>query len=194
MREIFILALSACVLSAVLCAVLIPVLKKAVIAAVLAAVILPVVFLYQALRPDDEYTEADFGIQAVYLEQQDLSASIHASGQVESASVVEVTTEVTSRVVQLNVALGDHVKRGDVLCVLDDSEITETVSPYIMARIIDIKSDIERSGELSPDDKNRILDTKIECEEIAWELGKILLEVQVDEAAKGGIRRSENHL
>ena len=64
----------------------------------------------------------------------------------------------------------------------------------IMARIIDIKSDIERSGELSPDDKNRILDTKIECEEIAWELGKILLEVQVDEAAKGGIRRSENHL
>lgn len=64
----------------------------------------------------------------------------------------------------------------------------------IMARIIDIKSDIERSGELSPDDKNRILDTKIECEEIAWELGKILLEVQVDETAKGGTQRSENHL
>lgn len=40
----------------------------------------------------------------------------------------------------------------------------------IMARIIDIKSDIERSGELSLDDKNRILDTKIECEEIAWKL------------------------
>ena len=48
----------------------------------------------------------------------------------------------------------------------------------IMARILDIKSDIERSGELSPDDKNRILDTKIECEEIAWKLGKILVEVQ----------------
>ena len=64
----------------------------------------------------------------------------------------------------------------------------------IMARIIDIKSDIERSGELSPDDKNRILDTKIECEEIAWELGNLLLEVQVDETSKGGIRRSENHL
>lgn len=64
----------------------------------------------------------------------------------------------------------------------------------IMARIIDIKSDIERSGELSPDNKNRILDTKIECEEIAWKLGNLLLEVQVDETAKGGIRRSENHL
>lgn len=64
----------------------------------------------------------------------------------------------------------------------------------IMARIIDIKSDIERSGKLSLDDKNRILDTKIECEEIAWELGNLLLEVQVDETAKGGIRRSENHL
>lgn len=64
----------------------------------------------------------------------------------------------------------------------------------IMARIIDIKSDIERSGELSPDDKNRILDTKIECEEIAWKLGNLLLEVQVDETAKGGIRRSENYL
>lgn len=64
----------------------------------------------------------------------------------------------------------------------------------IMARIIDIKSDIERSGELSPDDKNRILDTKIECEEIACKLGNLLLEVQVDETANGGIRRSENHL
>lgn len=64
----------------------------------------------------------------------------------------------------------------------------------IMARIIDIKSDIERSGELSPDDKNRILDTKIECEQIAWKLGNLLLEVQVDETAKGGIRQSENHL
>lgn len=64
----------------------------------------------------------------------------------------------------------------------------------IMARIIDIKSDIERSGELSLDDKNRILDTKIECEEIAWKLGNLLFEVQVDETAKGGIRRSENHL
>ena len=39
--------------------------KKAVIAAVLAAVILLVVFLYQALRPDDEYTEAYFYFQYV---------------------------------------------------------------------------------------------------------------------------------
>ena len=43
-----------------------------------------------------------------------------------------------------------------------------------MARLLDIKSDIERSGEFGLPEKNRLLDLKIECEGLAYEFGKIL--------------------
>lgn len=44
----------------------------------------------------------------------------------------------------------------------------------VMARLLDIKSDIERSGEFGLPEKNKLLDLKIECEELAYEFGKIL--------------------
>lgn len=44
----------------------------------------------------------------------------------------------------------------------------------VMARLLDIKSDIERSGEFGLPEKNRLLDLKIECEALAYEFGKIL--------------------
>ena len=44
----------------------------------------------------------------------------------------------------------------------------------VMARLLDIKSDIERSGEFGLHEKNKLLDLKIELEELAYEFGKIL--------------------
>lgn len=44
----------------------------------------------------------------------------------------------------------------------------------VMARLLDIKSDIERSGEFGLPEKNKLLDLKIECEFLAYEFGKIL--------------------
>ncbi|SFB06367.1 HlyD family secretion protein [Acetitomaculum ruminis DSM 5522] len=61
-------------------------------------------------------------------EKQDLSTSITASGTVESQNTVSVTTELTSKCTQLNVSLGDSVKKGDVLCVFDDTDIKSEIS------------------------------------------------------------------
>lgn len=44
----------------------------------------------------------------------------------------------------------------------------------VMARMEDLKRDIERNGEFGPDEKNKLLDLKIECEDLAWEFGKLL--------------------
>ena len=44
----------------------------------------------------------------------------------------------------------------------------------VMARLLEIKSDIERSGEFGLPEKNKLLDLKIECEGLAYEFGKIL--------------------
>ena len=66
--------------------------------------------------------------QALPLEEQDLSSSINATGTVESQNVYSVTTDLTCKVKELKVALGDHVEAGDVLCVFDDSDVREQIA------------------------------------------------------------------
>ena len=68
------------------------------------------------------------GEQVQKYEMHDLSSTINVSGKIESQNVSDVTTELTTKVKQLNVALGDHVNEGDVLLVFDDSEIREQIS------------------------------------------------------------------
>ena len=44
----------------------------------------------------------------------------------------------------------------------------------LMSRIDEVRSDIERNGGFFAKEKDKLLDLKIEVEDIAWELGKIL--------------------
>lgn len=44
----------------------------------------------------------------------------------------------------------------------------------VMARLLDIKSDIERNGVISQDERDGIAELKSECEDIAHDLGRIL--------------------
>ncbi|MBR1634860.1 MAG: efflux RND transporter periplasmic adaptor subunit [Lachnospiraceae bacterium] len=71
---------------------------------------------------------SDGGATVIELQKQDLSETIHVDGKVESQHSVDVTTDLTSKCNQLNVALGDHVEKGDVLCVFDTQEITEQIA------------------------------------------------------------------
>lgn len=68
------------------------------------------------------------GVTVVSLAKQDLSDTVTADGKVESRNVVAVTTELTSKCTQLNVALGDTVNQGDVLCVFDTEDIDSQIS------------------------------------------------------------------
>ena len=56
---------------------------------------------------------------------KDLSTYVNISGNVSSSSTVNVTSEVLQKVMQLNVKVGDSVKKGDVVCVLDASGLQE---------------------------------------------------------------------
>lgn len=69
----------------------------------------------------------DIGVEAIPLEKQDLSDSINVTGKVESQNVWVATTEVTAKVKELNVSLGDRVEAGDVLCTFDETEIREQI-------------------------------------------------------------------
>ena len=67
------------------------------------------------------------GIPVQRYEKQDLSQKINVTGVVESQKVLAVSTDLTCKVSQLNVSLGDYVNEGDVLCVFDDTQIREKI-------------------------------------------------------------------
>ena len=60
--------------------------------------------------------------------KHDLSTSIGVKGTVESQNVLIVATDLTCKIKELNVSLGDYVNEGDVLCVFDDTGLREQIS------------------------------------------------------------------
>ena len=56
---------------------------------------------------------------------KDLSKYVNVSGTVSSSNSVNVTAEVLQKVTVLNVKVGDSVKKGDVLCKLDSTDLQE---------------------------------------------------------------------
>lgn len=63
------------------------------------------------------------GILVEPLSKQDLSTSVSASGTIESQTQISVTSDLTYKISELNVSVGDYVEEGDVLCVFDSSEL-----------------------------------------------------------------------
>ena len=104
--------------------------KKLMIAIVVIVIIAIVVgiLVHRTRQSASEITQVDSGIQAFTLQKQDMSSSVSTSGTVESSNVTEVTTEVSSAIKELNVSLGDHVEKGQVLCTFDDEQIRQQIA------------------------------------------------------------------
>lgn len=94
----------------------------------LAAVLIVTAAVKMLSGPEEEPSHGQEGVQAFRLKPQNLSSSIHTSGKVESAGVVEITTDMTGQITELPVSLGDHVQQGDVLCVFDGQEIRQQIA------------------------------------------------------------------
>lgn len=60
----------------------------------------------------------------------DLQSTIDVSGVVVSAVETEVTTDLSAKVVKLNVKQGDKVKKGDIICELDSTEIDRQIANF----------------------------------------------------------------
>lgn len=96
-----------------------------IILLVLLALIGLIVFLHgrsagKAAEPGDE---------TVAIERRDLVQSLTLSGSVESGAAYSVTSAITEvEVKQVNVQVGDTVRKGDVIALLDDSDLKENVN------------------------------------------------------------------
>ena len=80
--------------------------------------------------------------RTVLIEKGEISNSINVNGKIESAEVSMVSTSLTEKVNSVNVKVGDYVKAGDVICTLDDGDITKEIEKK-KAEIAENKKELE---------------------------------------------------
>jgi len=101
--------------------------KKKLIIIIIAIIIVLLIVLISAVSCSGKAVEEtpmfDSGVLVEPLDEHDLSTSISVSGTVESQEKSSVTSDLTYKISQLNVGIGDYVNAGDVLCVFDSSEL-----------------------------------------------------------------------
>ena len=81
------------------------------------------------VRKANDVQESNYSMfeRTVTLEKGELNSSIIVSGNIKSGEVSNVSSSITAKVKSINVNIGDIVKAGDVICVLDDSDIIKEI-------------------------------------------------------------------
>lgn len=105
--------------------------KKGLIIGIIIAVIAVILIVYvvKMVKSSVAAVQEAMGEGTVVEEfgEKDMSAYIDVTGTVESQNVERVTTSLTYPVEEIKVKVGDHVKKGDVVCVIDSSEIDDKI-------------------------------------------------------------------
>lgn len=100
--------------------------------------------------------------EAQVLEPQDLSTSISTSGTVASQEVMSVTSDLTYKIEELPVQLGDYVTKGQTLCVFDDTELQENIKE-LEAVISESQRLAAKEAEINQRAKDEALTTQKEA-------------------------------
>lgn len=66
-------------------------------------------------------------VRTVNLEKGSIYDSIAVNGKIESSEVTSVTSTLSEKIKTVNVKVGDLVKKGDVIAVLDDTDIKKEI-------------------------------------------------------------------
>ena len=84
-------------------------------------------------------------------EQRDIVRVVQAPGEVEAISKVEISAEVVAKILEMPVEEGDTVKKGDLLCRLDDVDYRARVASAkagvarLKATITQANADLEKA-------------------------------------------------
>ena len=100
-----------------------------VVAVIILALLLALIglLIFRHVKSSEKKTTAE--TETVTVERRDLVQSLTLSGTVESGAAYSVSSPLMDvEVKQVNVKVGDTVQKGDVIAVLDDSELRENVS------------------------------------------------------------------
>jgi HlyD family secretion protein len=84
-------------------------------------------------------------VSTANVEARDISFSINAAGEIGPADQVSVRPEINGRIAELPVDIGDNVKKGQLLCRLDDTDL-QTEKETQLSQIAGAKLQIEAAS------------------------------------------------
>jgi len=136
------------------------------------------------------------------VEKRDLVASVTASGQVTPRTKVDLSADITGKIVSLNVKMGDIVRRGQLVLQIDPQQFesqvqrAEAALANSRARLAQAKANLQqaennyqRSADIKKTNATLISDEQIEQLKTSFEVNQALLE-----AATQDVRQSEASL
>ncbi|MEY4855221.1 MAG: hypothetical protein RLZZ97_51, partial [Gemmatimonadota bacterium] len=142
------------------------------------------------IKPVEVRTEA--------VEVRDLVASVTASGQIQPRTKVDVSADVTGKIVRLSVKEGDVVKKGQFLLQIDPEQVTAALqrseaflassraqSAQSRASLLQAQRNYERSLKIKQQSPELVSDEQLEQLKTQAEVNKALAEAagfSVDQA------------
>lgn len=147
--------------------------KRAVIIVVISAIVVGsgAIFIKGRRVDNNKNTNLEAFERIVKLEKGDLNESIIVSGSVKSGEVSNVSASVTAKVKSVNVKVGEVVKAGDVICILDDSDIVKEIENKKKAisdereslqnnynKLVNQLNSLKNSQQENSSNKNRIVE------------------------------------
>lgn len=125
--------------------------KQWVIALVLVVIAVGGAWVYRSYDSDGQQQAAGerpaSAVNTVRPERDVVRDVVNAVGNLQALNAVELTTEVSGRVIEINLAAGQKVTTGDVLLRLDDRQARADLAE-IDARLADARRQLERASRL----------------------------------------------
>lgn len=84
------------------------------------------IFFFTKPKKEDETIDDTF--RTIFLEKGELYSSVSIKGTILSNEVSSVSTNLNAKVIEVNVKVGDEVKKGDVIAKLDSSDIQREIN------------------------------------------------------------------
>lgn len=95
--------------------------------------------------------EVALTVNAILPARQEIIRLVQAPGETEATLEVEISSEIVAKIEEMPVVEGSKVKRGDLLCRLDDDNLVAEVESgearvrRLEASVVDAEADVERA-------------------------------------------------
>jgi HlyD family secretion protein len=177
--------------------------KKLIIATLVLVVIVAIVAIV-ASRGDDAVT-----VRTEEVRRRNLVARVSATGHIEPKTSVDISADVSGRIVQLTVEEGDDVEEGDLLLAIDDARfraalqreqasLADVQAREVQARgrAVQAQRDFERIRDLKQRLPEMVTDSELEAMRTEAEVQTALLESARHgvEMARAGVREAQDQL
>ena len=178
--------------------------KKKLIVATGILVVIAATAAVLASRGDDAVT-----VRTEEVQRRDLVARVSATGHIEPKTAVDISADVSGRIVELTVEEGDDVEEGDLLLVIDDARfraalqrarasLADARARQVQARgrSTQAQRDFERIRDLKQRLPEMVTDSELETMRTEADVQAALLESAQHgvEMAQAGVREAEDQL